>query len=74
MRGMRLPQIPQTSDDLYQLMLGCWMTDPDERPTATEVHQSLLQLNQDRRLHLNFAILKDQFQYEPFSNDLELLD
>ena len=41
MRGLRLPQTQYISEDLYQLMLGCWMTDPDERPTPVEVQETL---------------------------------
>jgi len=74
MRGLRLPQTAYISEDLYQLMLGCWMTDPDERPSSAEVQQTLQELNQDRRLHLNFSMGRSDFQYEPFSNELELLD
>jgi len=74
MRGLRLPQTPYFSEDLYQLMLSCWMTDPDERPTPAELQQTLQQLNQDRQLHLNFSMNSNNFQYEPFSNELELLD
>jgi len=74
MRGLRLPQIPYISEDLYQVMLGCWMTDPDERPSPAELHQSLLHLSQDRQLHLNFSRPQIDFHYQPFSNDLELLD
>lgn len=74
MRGLRLPQTQYISEDLYQLMLGCWMTDPDERPTPVEVQETLQQLNQDRQLHLNFTMGRSNFEYEPFSNELELLD
>jgi len=74
MRGLRLPQVPYISEELYQLMLGCWMTDPDERPSPAEVQLSLQQLTQDRRLHLNFSMQRMDFQYEPFSNELELLE
>ena len=44
LRGLRLPRAPGLSDQLYQLMLACWMTDPDERPTAEELHLMLADL------------------------------
>ena len=31
-RGLRAPHPAGASDTLYQLMLSCWMLDPDERP------------------------------------------
>ena len=44
LRGLRLPRAPGLSDQLYQLMLACWMTDPDERPSAEELHLMLADL------------------------------
>lgn len=41
MRGLRLPQPPNVSDDLYQLMLNCWQIDLDERPNFDEILQVL---------------------------------
>ena len=36
-RGLRAPHPAGASDTLYQLMLSCWMLDPDERPVPGEV-------------------------------------
>ena len=33
-RGLRAPHPAGASDTLYQLMLSCWMLDPDERPVG----------------------------------------
>ncbi len=41
MRGLRLTKPPNVSDGLYQLMLDCWQTDLDERPTFEEILQVL---------------------------------
>ena len=41
MRGLRLSQPPNVSDDLYQLMLNCWQIDLDERPNFDEILQVL---------------------------------
>ena len=41
MRGLRLPQPTNASDDLYQLMLNCWQIDLDERPNFDEILQVL---------------------------------
>jgi hypothetical protein len=34
LRGLRLHRPQAASEQLFQLMLACWMTDPDERPTV----------------------------------------
>jgi len=73
MRGLRLPQTGQISDDFYQLMLSTWMTDSDERPTAAGMAQALAEIAQDGQLHINFA-MRPGFQYEVFNNDLEMLN
>jgi hypothetical protein len=35
------------SDALYQLMLACWMSDPDERPDFMAVNATLRELAVD---------------------------
>ena len=39
--GLRLPRTAYMSDSLYQLMLTCWMSDPDERPDWTAINATL---------------------------------
>ena len=48
-RGLRLAHPLSVSDTLYQLMLTCWMLDPDERPNPAEVRgeMSSCQIHQD---------------------------
>ncbi|KZC09944.1 PREDICTED: putative tyrosine-protein kinase Wsck [Dufourea novaeangliae] len=36
-RGIRLPQLLDTPDPLYEVMLSCWHTDSQERPTFAEL-------------------------------------
>ncbi|KAG1651548.1 Angiopoietin-1 receptor [Nymphon striatum] len=40
-QGTRLPQPSCISYDLFQLMLDCWQTDPDERPSVESVIQTI---------------------------------
>jgi hypothetical protein len=45
--GLRLPRTPYMSDTLYQLMLACWMNDPDERPDWAAVNATLNEMVSD---------------------------
>ncbi|KAG7208338.1 hypothetical protein KM043_014574 [Ampulex compressa] len=36
-QGIRLLQLPDTPDPLYEVMLSCWLIDPQERPTFAEL-------------------------------------
>ncbi|KAF7396504.1 hypothetical protein HZH66_007366 [Vespula vulgaris] len=36
-QGIRLPQLPDMPDPLYEVMLSCWQVDPEERPTFDEL-------------------------------------
>lgn len=36
-RGIRLPQLPDIPDPIYQVMLSCWQPDAEERPTYDEL-------------------------------------
>lgn len=36
-QGIRLPQLPDTPDPLYEVMLSCWQVNPEERPTFDEL-------------------------------------
>ncbi|KAJ8945602.1 hypothetical protein NQ314_009127 [Rhamnusium bicolor] len=71
-KGLRLPQLPYISDDLYQIMLDCWQLDCDERPTFTDLIESLLTLRENTLIpYLNFN-LYSSFQYEQFYPDMEV--
>ena len=45
--GLRLPRTTYMSDTLYQLMLSCWMSDPDERPDFAAVNATLRDIVSD---------------------------
>lgn len=36
-KGARLPQLLDTPDPIYEVMLSCWHTDSQERPTFAEL-------------------------------------
>ena len=40
--GLRLPYM---TDELYQLMLSCWMTDMDERPTVLQIFMNSIYMS-----------------------------
>ncbi|KYN03009.1 PREDICTED: putative tyrosine-protein kinase Wsck [Cyphomyrmex costatus] len=37
MQGVRLPQLVDVTDPIYEVMLSCWRDDPEERPTFDEL-------------------------------------
>ena len=47
MRGLRVPQPDNVSDELYQLMLQCWQLDLDERPDFQQLEEALIAFAQD---------------------------
>jgi len=71
-RGLRLPRVSGLSDQLYQLMLACWMTDPDERPSAEELNLMLADLARGGGMELDFSLGTGDFQYYPYLPDQEL--
>ena len=46
-RGEVLKHPPGTPTEIYDLMVDCWATDPDDRPTASELHVGLRRWNPD---------------------------
>ncbi|KAG1651544.1 Angiopoietin-1 receptor [Nymphon striatum] len=49
-QGTRLPQPSCISYDLFQLMLDCWQTDPDERPSVESVIQTIEIMVRDSKI------------------------
>ena len=58
-RGMRLPQTAGVSEELYQVMLNCWMLDPDERPTFGEVVEQLVDLAHNGNVRMENTHMAD---------------
>ena len=72
-RGLRLPHPVSVSDQLYQLMLTCWMLDPDERPGPGEAYDHLREMAQLASQHISFVFPPSgDFVYEQFDPSLEL--
>ena len=71
-RGLRAPHPAGASDTLYQLMLSCWMLDPDERPVPGEVVEGLRDMLHLASHHLNFNIPTTDFSYELYDPLSEL--
>eukprot|EP00049_Salpingoeca_infusionum_P017950 m.355097 g.355097 ORF g.355097 m.355097 type:complete len:2186 (+) comp17178_c0_seq1:509-7066(+) len=45
-RGRRLEQPPQCPDDVFGLMLTCWASEPEDRPTFKALSESLVGMTQ----------------------------
>ena len=45
--GNMLEHLPGTPTEIYDLMDNCWATDPDDRPTASELYVALNEWNPD---------------------------
>ena len=72
MRGLRPSQPQHVSDDLFQLLLTCWQTDLDERPSFEEIQDYLKELCQEsQEMQVNFKTWP-HFTYESYQADLEL--
>ena len=58
-QGVRLPQLRDTPDPIHEVLLSCWQTDPNERPTFEE----LVRLVSDN----NFSLFGyGSFFYKPY--------
>ena len=71
-RGLRLTRPPGISDILAQMMLSCWMLDPDERPEPREVVEALHDMSHLTTHHLNFSLPPAHFRYEQYDPSSEL--
>jgi hypothetical protein len=57
LQGLRLPQPEYLSDQLYQLMLTSWMTDPSERPDFLTILDNLTQMMDEQVNNYKSALL-----------------
>ncbi|XP_022793754.1 receptor-like tyrosine-protein kinase kin-15 isoform X2 [Stylophora pistillata] len=63
--GARLPKPPHCSDELYNIMLGCWQRNPDERPSFDQLCEMLEELlQQETRTYINVTYFEEQNKEE----------
>ena len=58
---------PGTPTEIYDLMVDCWVTDPDDRPTATELHVGLRRWNPDISASISNTLSSNNPQ-RPYEN------
>ncbi|GFN86164.1 fibroblast growth factor receptor [Plakobranchus ocellatus] len=57
--GFRMPKPQHVSSELYELLLRCWHTIPEERPTYQETLEVLSHLVVNADIHIDFSCLPD---------------
>eukprot|EP00058_Branchiostoma_floridae_P015882 XP_002601370.1 hypothetical protein BRAFLDRAFT_82699 [Branchiostoma floridae] len=61
--GYRLPKPRNCEADMYQLMLLCWKTHPEDRPSFTDLAEQLEIMIEDKHSYMNVD-KDDDFEYE----------
>ncbi|XP_070506941.1 uncharacterized protein [Chironomus tepperi] len=64
--GKRLEKPENCSDVLYELMLQCWTTDPDDRPNFSDICKKL-DPNKNR-IYIDFSELSPNYVFPPTSD------
>ncbi|XP_022793758.1 fibroblast growth factor receptor 4-like isoform X2 [Stylophora pistillata] len=63
--GERLPKPAHCSDELYNIMLGCWHRNPEERPSFDQLYEVLEELLQQKtRTYINVTYFEEQDKEE----------
>ncbi|KAH9519038.1 Tyrosine kinase receptor Cad96Ca [Bulinus truncatus] len=57
--GFRMPKPQHCSSELYELLLRCWHTIPEERPSYQEILEVLSHLVVNADVHIDFCNLPD---------------
>ena len=64
---------PGAPSELYDLMVDCWATEPDDRPSATELHVGLRRWNPDISASLSVGLAPpNQGQYQNMATVKEM--
>ena len=64
---------PGAPSELYDLMVDCWATEPDDRPNATELHVGLRRWNPDISASLSDGLAQpNQGQYQNMATVKEM--
>jgi hypothetical protein len=65
--GQRLERPENCSETLYEVMLHCWATDPDDRPNFSDICKKL-----DRnRIYIDFSELSPTYVFPPTSEEFK---
>jgi len=64
--GTRLEKPENCSDSLYELMLQCWTTDPDDRPNFSDICKKL-DPNKNK-IYIDFSELSPNYVFPPISD------
>lgn len=62
--GNRLEQPENCSVEVYELMLNCWKTEPDDRPSFADIFKSL---EPHRRIYIDFNEIEPTYVFPPTS-------
>ncbi|XP_055640819.1 platelet-derived growth factor receptor alpha isoform X2 [Toxorhynchites rutilus septentrionalis] len=67
-QGKRLERPDNCTAELYQLMLKCWRTDPDERPSFHEIGKML---EPHRNIYIDFNEIEPTYVLPPTSDQIK---
>ena len=65
-KGERLPQPGICTIDVYVIMLNCWMSNPDDRPTFKELADEFTKMIQDPTRYIVIETETDQIRVRKF--------
>lgn len=68
--GSRLEKPENCSETLYELMLECWTTDPDERPDFGDICRKL-DPNKNK-IYIDFSELSPNYVFPPTAEDFTI--
>ncbi|XP_058449287.1 uncharacterized protein LOC131429253 [Malaya genurostris] len=65
--GSRLDRPEICTTELYELMLNCWKSDPDDRPSFHQINKSL---QPHRRIYIDFNEIEPTYVFPPTSEQI----
>lgn len=65
--GQRLERPDNCSETLYELMLQCWATDPEDRPNFSDICKKLDPIKS--RIYIDFSELSPTYVFPPTSEE-----
>lgn len=67
-KGERLPKPESCSQEMYDIMLKCWLKYPKNRPTFQELSNDLQLMLDDRKVYINLELgIEDKSIYEDYA-------